>query len=227
MGDKVVLSVEERKVLGKKVKQLRRQGLVPGVVYGHDVDPTAIMAPANMVEKAWRDAGRRQPVEVTLDGKKRLAMIKSAEFDPVKHRLRHLSLHVVKQNEKVATEVPVHILGEGETEAEKIGLVVLKTIDLVEIEALPKNLPEFLQVDGAKLIEPGDHLTVADIIPVDSVTVLTDPTQTLVTVYEPSALQAANDAAGGDAEPGDEENVTAEEGAVEETGEATEEKGRN
>lgn len=211
MGEKVVLTVEERTVLGKKVKQLRKQGFVPAIVYGGEVESTAVMAPAVVAEKAWRDAGKHHVIELTLGGKKRLAMIKSADIEPVKRRLRHLSLHVVKQNEKVEAEVPVHVRGEGETPAEKAGFVVLKTIESVEVAALPNNLPNFMEVPGEKLAEPGDHLAVADIIVRDGVEVQSDPEQIVVTVYEPSALAAANDAAGGDAT--DETAVEAENGA--------------
>lgn len=213
MGDKVVLTVEERNILGKKVKQLRKQGMVPAVVYGSDMQAVPVQLQATVAEKVWRDAGKHQPVELTVGGKKRLAMIKSADLEPVKRRLRHLSLHVVKQNEKVETEVAVRVAGEGETPAEKAGLVILKTIETVQISALPKNLPEFVEVPGDKLAEAGDHLTVADITPIDGVTILSEPEQTVVTVYEPSALAAANDAAGGDAT--DETAVEAENGGEE------------
>lgn len=199
MSDKIVLAVEERKVIGKKVRQLRKEGMVPAVVYGHDVEAKSVMAPAPIAEKVWKTAGKHHVIELTIgSGAKRLAMIKSADLDPVKRRVRHLSLHVVKQNEKVETEVPVHITGEGGTEAEKAGLVVLKTIEKVQIEALPKDLPDFLQIDGAKLAAAEDHVTVADIMPVAGVTVTSDPDQTVATVYEPSALAAQNDAAAGD-----------------------------
>lgn len=211
MGDKVVLTVEERTILGKKVKQLRREGMVPAVVYGSDVTATPVMAPAVAAEKVWREAGKHHVVELTLGGKTQLAMIKSADLEPVKRRLRHLSLHIVKQNETVETEVPVKITGEGETPAEKAGLVVLKTIESVEIAALPKNLPDFMEVPGDKLVAAEDHLTVADIIAMPGVEILSDPEQIVVTVYEPSALAAANDAAGGAAT--DESEVTAENGA--------------
>lgn len=209
MGDKVFLTVENREVIGKKVKRLRKQGIVPAVVYGSGMEATLVMAQATEAEKAWRDAGRRQPVELTLGGKKHLAMIKSADLEPVKRHLRHLSLHVVKQNEKVETEVPVHVVGEGETPAEKAGLVVLKTIDTVQISALPKNLPEFVEVPGDTLAEAGDHVTVAQIVPLEGVEIQTDPEQIVATVYEPSALAAANEAAAGQA---DETEVPAEAG---------------
>ncbi len=211
MGDKIMLTVEERKVLGKKVKQLRRQGMVPAVVYGGDMESTAVMAPAVEAEKAWKNAGKHHVVELTLGGKTQLAMIKSADLEPVKRRLRHLSLHVVKQNEVVETQVPIKVAGEGETPAEKAGLVVLKTIETVDVEAFPKDLPDFMEVPGDRLEAAGDHLTVADIIPQSGVTVLSEPEQIVVTVYEPSALAAANDAAAGTAT--DESEVAAENGA--------------
>ncbi len=211
MGEKVVLTVEERKVLGKKVKQLRKEGMVPAVVYGHGIDSVSVMAPTGVAEKVWRDAGKHHVVELTVgSGVKKLAMIKSADFDPVKRKLRHLSLHVVKMNEKVETEVPLRIEGEGETEAEKAGLVILQTIEQIKIEALPNNLPDFLVVDSSKLIAHEDHVTVADIRPVDGVTIMAEPEQLVATVYEPSALAAQNEAAAG--EGTDESEVAAENG---------------
>lgn len=213
MGDKVTLTVEERKIVGKKVRQLRKQGLVPGVLYGNDVTATPVTMQAIAGEKTWRDAGKHQPVELTLGDKTHLAMIKSADLDPVKRHLRHVSFHVVKQNEKVETEVALHVANEGETAAEKAGLVVLKTIETVQIEALPRDLPEFVEVASDTLVEAGDHVTVADIIAQPGVTILSDPAQVIATVYEPGALAAKNEALAGEAT--EETEVEAENGTAE------------
>lgn len=214
MGDKVVLTVEERNVLGKKVKQLRKQGVVPAIVYGSELNEAIpVQAEAVAAQKAWREAGKHHVVELTVGGKKRLAMIKSADLEPAKRSLRHLSLHVVKQNEKVETEVPVRVAGAGETPAEKAGLVVLTTIETVQISALPANLPDYVEVPGEKLAAEGDHVTVADIVAVDGVEITADPEQVVATVYEPAALAAANEAAGGDAT--DDSEVDAENGGEE------------
>jgi large subunit ribosomal protein L25 len=213
MGEKVELTVEERNVVGKKVQLLRREGYVPAVVYGSDFAPRSVMAPQVLMTKAVHKAGKHQPVELQLGGTKRLAMIKSTDFDPVKHQLRHVAFHVVKQNEEVETQVPVVVAGEGETPAEKAGLVVLTTIETVEVKALPAQLPDRLEVPGERLTEIGDHLTVADIVVPQGVTMVSDPEQVVATVYEPSALQAANEAAAGKAAPGDEQAVQSEEGA--------------
>ncbi len=213
MGEKVELTVEQRTVSGKKVASLRRDGFVPAVLYGHDFPAQSIMAPEVSMGKVVARAGKHHPVEVTLDGTKRLAMIKTTDVDPVKHQLRHVSFHVVNLNEEVETEVPVIITGAGETPAEKAGLVVLTTVESVQVKALPNDLPDQLEIPGEKLVEIGDHLSATDIVVPTGVTLLTDLDQVIATVYEPSALQAANEAAGGDAEPGDEGNVEAEEGA--------------
>lgn len=211
MGDKVLLTVEERKLLGKKVKKLRKDGLVPGVVYGHGIDAQPVMANAKVAEKVWQTAGRRQPVELTVSGKKHLAMIKSADIDPLKRSLRHLSFQVVNQNEEVETEVPVRIDNEGETAAERAGLVVLQAIETVEVSALPSKLPEFVIVPSDKLLADGDHVNVSDIVTPDGVQILTDPEIVVASVYEPSALAAQNEAAAGEAT--DESEVEAEKGA--------------
>lgn len=219
MGDKVALQLQERTVQGKALKALRKSGFIPAVMYGENFEARSVMAPALTMLKVYKTAGKHHPVELQLGSQKRLAMIKTADIDPVKHQLRHVAFHVVNQNETVATEIPIVISGEGETIAEKAGFVVLKTIETVEIEALPNNLPDALVAPGEKLAEVGDHLTVADLVVPKDVTVTSDATQVIATVYEPSALAAANDAAGGSAE----EEVPAEEGDADAEAEATEE----
>lgn len=213
MGEKVELAVELRTVTGKKVRDLRRDGYTPAIMYGHDMEAQAVMAPSVLVAKAVKTAGKHQPIELTVGGQKHLVMIKATDADPVKHQLRHVAFHAVKQNEEVETEIPVVIAGAGETPAEKAGLVVLTGATSVEVKALPAKLPDQLEADGEKLVEIGDHLTVADLKAPQGVTIVTDATQTIATVYEPSALQAANEEAGGDAEVGDEAAVESEEGA--------------
>lgn len=216
MGEKVMLTVEERKVLGKKVAQLRKQGLVPGVVYGQGIEATAVMAPEGILSKVWKEVGGRQPVHLTIgDGQRRLAMIKSAEFEPLKRKLRHISFHVVKQNEKVETEVPIRILGEGETVAQQHGLIVLQTLENVQISALPADLPEAVEVPSDKLVEEGDTVTVADIIAIPGVEIHNEPDVIVANVYSPAALEAQNAEAAGDEEAAV-EDVEAEQGAAEE-----------
>src|SRR5215213_4480748 len=127
-NEKISLQLDRRDVIGKKVRALRRDGNIPAVIYGQGFDPVAAVGTQQKVEKAYRAAGRHHPIQLTVDGKRHLVMIKSIDMDPVKHKLRHVAFHAVKQNEKVEADIPVVLVGEGESAAEKVGLVVLQAI---------------------------------------------------------------------------------------------------
>lgn len=209
----ITLKLDTRTVEGKKVAALREQGIVPSVVYGGSADPINTQSAIVETTKVAHAAGKHSPVHLTIDGKKKLAIIKNIDHDPVKHQVRHISFHTIKQNDVITTEVPIHLVGVGESAAEKAGLVVLQAIEHVEIKAKPASLPEALELSIASLATTEDKLTLGDITLPESVE-FADLEQDLdlvvANVYEPSALQAANDAAGGDAI--DESEVTAENG---------------
>jgi len=200
MANKIELILQERTVQGKAVKALRRKGYVPAVVYGGSFEPRNVMAEQPVITKVYQTAGKHHPVEIQIGRQKRLAMIKSVDTDPVKHTLRHLAFHVIKQNEKVETEVPIVITGTGQTPAERAGLIVLTTVETVEVSALPAKLPDSIEVSGDKLTEAGDKLTMADLEAPEGVTITSDPEQVIAAVYEPSALAAKHEEQAGAAE---------------------------
>ena len=231
MGDKITLKIDAREVQGKKVATLRAQGLTPGVVYGQGVEAMAIQAESGEVRKVVTAAGKHTPVMLT-GAKKRIAMIKDVDYDPTRHGyIRHISFHAVKANEPVVAEVPIHLVGEGESAAEKAGLIVLQALDKVQVKALPMDLPEAIEISIVNLAEVGDRVTLADAVLEKGVEFVEHhdgrseedleegEERPLVTdlvvanVYEPGALQAANEAAAGDAT--DESAVEAENGAEE------------
>lgn len=192
-SDKITLKLTERKELGKAAKALRRAGFVPANMYERGKESVPLSAPIGEITKTYHAAGKHSPVELEVDGKKHLAMIKDVDTDPVKGTLRHVAFHAVKRNEKVEAEVPVRI--DGEIPGQKIGLLFLQNLDTVQVEALPGNLPEELIIDGAKLAEDGDKVTVADIQPVDGVVVLTDPETMVADLQVPKDQIAEADAA--------------------------------
>lgn len=216
MGDKINLKLDVRQQQGKKVARLRKEGFVPGIMYGHGFDPVMVQSEYNVIDKVVREAGKHTPVHVTLDGKKRITLIKDIDRDPVKARLRHVSFHAVKANEVVQTEVPIRLVGEGESPAEKAGLIVLQAIETVEVKAIPAELPDVLEVSILGLETDEDKITLADItLPegVEYADIDQDLELVVANVYEPAALEAANEAAAGEAEPEDVEDVEAEHGA--------------
>lgn len=211
----ITLNLDIRTVSGKKVNKLRQDGLVPSIVYGGHTDPISTQSGIVETTKVSHAAGKHTPVHLVIDGKKKLAIIKSIDVDPVKHQVRHVAFHTIKQNEVITTQVPIHLVGLGESEAEKAGLVVLQAIEHVEIKAKPADLPEALELSIADLKTDEDKLTLGDIkLPsgVEYADIEQDLELVVANVYEPSALQAANDAAGGDAEDASAENVEAENG---------------
>lgn len=211
----ISLKLNERTTEGKKVAKLRAQGFVPSVVYGGKSEPVSTQSSFVETTKVVRAAGKHSPVHLEIDGKKKLAMIKSVDFDPVKRAVRHVAFHAVKQNETITAEVPIVLVGAGESEAEKAGLVVLQAIEKIEIKARPANLPESLELSIAKLASTDDKLTLADIhLPegVEFAELEQDTSLVVANVYEPSALQAANEAAGGDATLDDVEDIAADNG---------------
>ncbi len=233
MGDKITLKIDAREVQGKKVATLRAQGLTPGVVYGQGVDATPIQAESGEVRKVVAVAGKHTPVMLT-GAKKRIAMIKDVDYDPTRHGyIRHISFHAVNANEFVVAEVPIHLIGEGESAAERAGLIVLQALDKVQVKALPMDLPEAIEISILGLTEVGDRVTLADAKLEKGVEFVEHhdgrndeelnegeerPSVTdlvVANVYEPGALQAANEAAAGDAEASAE--VPAEQGSDEAT----------
>ena len=139
-------------------------------------------------------------------------------MDPVKHVLRHVAFHTIKTNDIITTEVPIVLVGIGESEAERAGLVILQAIEHIEIKAKPADLPESLELSIINLETTEDKISVGDIkLPsgVEFADIEQDLELVIANVYEPSALQAANEAAGGDAEDEAEVLVEGEEEAVE------------
>lgn len=197
----ISLKLDERTVTGKKAARLKRVGLVPSVVYGGKAQP--ILAQSQLVEttKAVRAAGKHSPVHLVINGKKKLAIIKAIDRDPVKHTLRHVAFHAIRQNETITTEVPITLVNLGESEAERTGLVILQALEKITVKAKPAQSPEVLELSITKLATTDDKLTLADITLPEGVE-YADAEQDLdlvvANVYEPSALQAANDAAGGE-----------------------------
>lgn len=211
--NEVSLKLDARTEEGKKVAKLRASGFVPSVVYGGHAVPLSTKSPVVETTKIAKIAGKHTPVNLVIDGKKKLAIIKDIDMDPVKHVLRHVAFHTIRQNDVITTEVPVILIGQGESEAEKAGLVVLQAIEMLEVKAKPASLPESIELSIAGLASTEDRITVADVkLPegVEFADAEQDMDLVIANVYEPGALQAANEAAGGDAE--DESEVESENG---------------
>ena len=192
-GKDFSLKVDERTVIGKGVRQLRRDGIVPAVIHDHGKASHHIMAPSLAITKIYQSAGKHHPVTLTLGAKKYMALIKSVDFEPRKHTVRHVVFNAISAKEKQQTEVPVHL--SEDIPAEKAGYMVIRQLDAVEIEALPKDLIDEIILDASTLVEIGDKLTVADLAVPSEITVLTSADHPIAVVEETKAQMSEEDAA--------------------------------
>lgn len=221
----ISLDLKERSVVGKGLAGLRKDGLVPAVVHDHGKQSIHVMGEYAAVTKVYGQAGKHHPVQLKVDGKAHLALIKDVDREPAKNQIRHIVFQAIKQNEAVEAEIPVVFLADVEIPAEKKSLMVLKQLDHVQVKALPKDLPDELVVNPATLAEVGDSLTVADIKAPEGVTILDEPEHQIAIVEMPkdqiaeanaAAEALAEDAGKPDAETGEETAAKAEEPSEEE-----------
>ncbi|MCL2869455.1 50S ribosomal protein L25 [Candidatus Saccharibacteria bacterium] len=213
------LKLQKREAKGKKVKVLRKQGIVPGVLYGAGSDPILVQSDYNPIEKVIKIAGKHTPVELDIDGKKQLAMVKNIDIDPVKRRLINIEFLAIKASEAIETSAPIRLVGMGESEAEKAGLGIAQVLDGVEIKAKPADLPEAIEVDVVGLTTLEDKITLSDLkLPagVEFANPDIDLSATIVNVYDP-AEQAAKAEAQEAAEKEAEAEATAEAAPTETT----------
>ncbi len=195
------LQAEIRELTGKKVKNLRASGQLPATVYGKGVEPQTIVISLPDFQKIYQEAGETGLIELTLDGKKHPVLIHTVQMDPVKSSYLHVEFHEVNLKEKVHAEIPVELTGESVAIKEKVG-VLLPLMDHIEVEALPTELPEKIEVDITGLAAINDQIIVGELTVPSVVTVLTDPTLIVVKIgafvveKEPEPVSAETPAEG-------------------------------
>jgi len=213
MAETITLSLQKREIIGKQVRALRREGLVPAVIHDHGKESIIVAGAYADVARAYHRAGKHHTVQLEAGGKKYVALIKHVDVDPKKNTYTHVVFNAVTANQKVEAEIPVRIKyaeGNDASPAERAGLIVLHNLESVEVIATPSTLPDVLEFDGEKLEKVGDVATVADLVVPKGVEIKTEASQQIASVFEPSALAAANDAAGGDATDDDASSVDSE-----------------
>ncbi len=203
-SDQVQLKYQNRKIVGKQVKKLYLDGIVPIVINDHGHQSIIAQASFKDVVKVVQTAGKHHPVVVIDDKDKQLTtLIKEVSYLATKQRINHVVFSTIEENQIVEAEIPLKPLyqdGNESSPAERSGLLVIEHLETVEVEALPKDLPDVIYYDAEKLILVGDHITVEELIVPDKVTIKTDVSQSVVSVYEPSAVEAANNSLAGDSE---------------------------
>src|SRR3990167_3716991 len=156
------LKAQPRKILGRKVKTLRREGLIPAHVFGRKVKTTHIQLKATEFGKVFEKVGETGIIDLTVDNEKKPVLVKNVQMHPVNDIPLHIDFYQVNLSEKVKVNVPLEIIGEAPAVHKKIG-VLLTPISELEIEALPADLPENIQVDVSNFGNVGDETKVKDL----------------------------------------------------------------
>lgn len=156
------LSAEERTVTGRKVKALRRDGVVPANVFGKDVKSYAVSVSADKFRKVFEEAGETGIVELSVGKKTNPVLISNVQTHPVTGDTLHIDFRQVDLTKKITATVPVEIIGESPAEKSGLGTVVQQTLEL-EVEALPTELPEKFEVDVTELTEVDAAFYVKDL----------------------------------------------------------------
>lgn len=155
------LKVEKRTSLGKAAATLRKAGIVPAELYGHGIQNVHVSVKERDFEKIYKEAGENTVLNVVVDGTPRPVLIYYVKRDALTDKVLAVDFYQVKMDEKIETTVPFKFIGE--SPAVKEGGILIKSMDEVEVEALPQNLPEHIEVDLSKLAAIGDSLYVRDL----------------------------------------------------------------
>jgi large subunit ribosomal protein L25 len=175
------LSAKRRTVVGKKVNALRRQGLLPAVIYGAGIEALPIELDAIEASRVLSSVGGSTLVSLTVDKDQHQVLVRDAQRDVIRRDLLHVDFLKVSMDVTIRTEVPVDFVGEAPAVSEQGGVLVTELTE-IEVEALPSDLPDRIVVDLEPLAEIDDTITVGDLFFDKGVEVLTSPEEVLARV---------------------------------------------
>lgn len=179
MSAKHIIKSEPRTIIGRKVKTLRKQGLVPVNVYGRGITSQSLQIKAADFQKLYKQVG--ESTLVYLD--ERPVLVRNVTRHPVSGQILHIDFNQVNLKEKVKAQVKVVLVGESPAVKESKGILVAMT-DHVEIEALPADMPEHIEVDISGLAEAGQAVTIKEVKLNKNLVVLDDSETELVRIEE-------------------------------------------
>ena len=179
----ISLELSPREVLGKKVKRLRQQGVIPVHLYGPGVDPQPLQCETTKLVDVLVRAGGNTAVTVTVQGgqETHLAFAREIQWDPRRDDILHVDFLAVDASRPVSAQVPITLIGESPG-ARTAGGTVMQQLRDLNVEALPLEVPRELELDLTMLTEPDGVLRAADIVIPGNVTLLTDPEDVVVRI---------------------------------------------
>lgn len=222
-----ILEASAREQLGKHVKEIRRQGQLPAILYGTGIEPIPLKLDARQTAKVMTGITGSTLIDLNVGGDTHKVIIRDVQRDPITRSMLHVDFLKVAMDVAIRTEVPIELVGSAPAVKEQGGVLVAG-INQVEVEALPGDLPDRITVDLGVLAQIDDSITVADLVVAKGVRILNDATDTIAHVIymaeeEEEVVVEEVEAVGVVAEPELVERHRREEVEGEEAGEAEEE----
>lgn len=181
--EQLKLQATPRTVIGKQVKQLRRAGLLPGIIYGSSIEPLAVQFDAREARSIANQAGSSSLINVYVAGTPTpySVIIRDVQWDYLKRVLIHLDLQALSMTEKVRIQISINLVGDAAA-VEELGGVLLHLVNEVDVECLPSALVPAIAVDISELTQIGDSISVKDIVAPEGIEILTDAEETVVQI---------------------------------------------
>jgi large subunit ribosomal protein L25 len=211
---KTQLNVARRAILGKKVRAMRRQGIIPANIYGNNVESVAVQVPSDDLRHLMKNHSRTEIVYVQLDGEERPTFIKDVHRNPVTDQVLHVDFFQISLKEKVKIEVPIHLVGIPPA-VDQHGGILTHHLNYVLVEALPTSIPSSIEVDVSGLAEIGASIHVSDLTTDEGAEILQDAESVVARIDLPAAERSEAEEAAEAAEG--EEGAEGEAPAAEET----------
>ena len=184
------LTLKKRELVGKKLKGLRAEGLIPSVLYGGK-EPVLLSSEYVPTEKVLLGAGYHSPIDLDIEGKKKMAIVKDVAIDPVSRKIMNVEFQAISAREVVEATTPVTVVGFEESEASKTyHFALTQSIEELDVKAKPADLPKELTVDASNMREVDDKLAIANIVLPEGVVFADkelDPEQVVASLYDPAA----------------------------------------
>ena len=191
--EEVLINAEKRNVVGKQVKALRRQGILPGVIYGRHIEAFPIQMDAHNAALILDKLTASSLITIDVDGEKFNVLMRDRQRDVIFGDLLHVDFLVVSLTEKLRATIELKLVGEAPV-ADNPEVVVTQVLNDIEIEAFPQDLPEVIEVDISTLETVDDEITVADLDLGENIAILTDPNETIVSVGYVAQEEVAEEA---------------------------------
>lgn len=167
------LEASRRERIGKRVKQVRRQGQLPAILYGTGIEPVPIQLDDRETTKVMTGISGSTLIDLNLDGDTHKVLVRAVQRDPIRRNMLHVDFLKVAMDVLIRTEVPIELTGSAPAVKEQGGILV-PGVNEIEVEALPGDLPDRLTVDLSVLQEIDDAITVGDLPVSSGVRILTD-----------------------------------------------------